>query len=342
MALPETHSVIQLTNPGPNSTVSLISNIPLPTLQNGQILVQNTYAGVNYIDKYYISGIYQAPSDPYTLGREGEGIIVAASPDLAQHPDPTVRGLKVGDRVAYLGAPAYSQYSAVPVDKVLKLPEGLTEGLGAAALLQGLTAITLATVSYPAKKGDIVLVHAAAGGVGLILVQYLAKAIGARVIATASSEEKLALVKESGAEWTFVYGPSGNEWIEAIKSIPEVKERGGVAGIYDSVAKATFEGSLEVIAVKGTFVSFGNSSGLLEPLNLIRLAEKNIAILRPQLFPYIRTREEFTGYAEELVRLINEGTLKVKSKVYPWEKFGQALQDIGSRGTTGKLLLKID
>jgi len=251
---------------------------------------------------------------------------VAVSPDLAQHPDPTARDLKVGDRVAYLGAQAYSQYSAAPVEKVLKLPEGLMEGLGAAALLQGLTAITIATASYPAKKGDIVLVHAAAGGVGLLLVQYLTKAIGARVIATASSEGKLALAKESGAEWTFLYGPSGNEWIEAVKSIPEVKERGGVAGIYDSVAKATFEGGLEVIAVKGTFVSFGNASGPVEPLNLSRLAVKNIAIVRPQLFPYIRTREEFTRYADELVRLINEGTLKVKPKVYPWEKFDQALQ----------------
>ena len=248
------------------------------------------------------------------------------SPDLAQHPDPTARDLKVGDRVAYLGAPAYSQYSAAPVDKVLKLPEGLAEGLGAAVLLQGLTAITFATVSYPAKKGDIVLVHAAAGGVGLLLVQYLSRVIGARVIATASSEEKLALAKESGAEWTFLYGPSGNEWIEAVKSIPEVKERGGVAGIYDSVAKATWEGGLEVIAVKGTFVSFGNSSGAVELPNLIRLTEKNIALLRPQLFPYIGTREEFMRYADELVRLVKEGTLKVKSKEYPWEKFDQAFQ----------------
>ncbi|KAF8421601.1 hypothetical protein EV426DRAFT_565194 [Tirmania nivea] len=342
MSLPETHSAIQLTNPGHNLTVSLNSNIPLPILQSGQVLVKNTYAGINYIENYYISGIYQVPSDPYTLGREGEGVIVAVSPDLAQHPDPTARDLKVGDRVAYLRAPAYSQYSAAPVDKVLKLPESLAEGSGAAALLQGLTAITLATVSYPAKKGDILLVHAAAGGVGLLLVQYLAKVIGARVIATASSEEKLALAKESGAEWTFLYGPTGNEWIEAVKSITEVKERGGVAGIYDSVGKATFEGGLEVIAVKGTFVSFGNASGPVEPLSLSRLMAKNIAILRPQLFPYIRTREEFTRYADELVRLINEGTLKLKSKVYPWEKFDQALQDIRSRRTTGKLLLKID
>ncbi|KAF8456904.1 hypothetical protein BGX38DRAFT_1160852 [Terfezia claveryi] len=341
MTLPKAHSAIQLTDPGPSPTVSLNSNIPLPTLQNGHVLVKNTYAGINYIENYFISGIYQAPSYPYTLGREGEGIIVAVSQDLAQHPDPTVHDLKVGDRVAYLEAPAYSQYSAAPVDKVLKLPEGLAEGLGAAVLLQGLTAITLATASYPAKKGDIVLVHAAAGGVGLFLVRYLNKVIGARVIATASSEGKLALAKENGAEWAFLYGPSGNEWIEAVKSIPEVNKRRGVAGIYDSVAKATFEGGLEVIAVKGTFVNFGNASGPVEPFSLSRLMPKNIAILRPQLFPYIRTRAEFTRYADELVRLINEGTLKVKSKVYPWEKFDQALQDIRSRRTTGKLILKI-
>lgn len=318
MSLPSTHSAFELTNPGPTPTVTLNPHATLPALEKGQVLIRNTHGGINYIENYFISGLYKAPSYPYTLGREGEGHIVAASPE---HPD-----LKVGDRVAYLSPSAYAQYTAAAVDKVLKLPEGLEEGLGAASLLQGLTAITLARESYAAKKGDIVLVHAAAGGVGLLLVQYLTKVVGARVVATASSEEKLALARESGAEWGILYGASGDGWVEAVQAIPEVKEREGVAAIYDSVGKVTFDGGLEVIAVKGTFVSFGNASGVVEPVVLARLAAKNVVLLRVQLYPYIRTREEFTRYAEELVGLIVEGTLKVKvHKVYPWQQLEQAL-----------------
>lgn len=341
--LPATHSAIQLSNPGPNPTVSLNANLPLPEVSPGDILVRSTYGGVNYIENYFISGLYPIPSDPHTLGHEGSGYIVGLGADIAHHPDASIRELKLGDRVAYVSRGVFAQYSAVPAGKVFKLPDDLGDDLGAAATLQGLTAITLTREAYPAQPGDIVLVHAASGGVGSLLVQFLSRVIGARVIATASSEEKRALARDNGAEWAFPYGTNGDEWVAAVKSIPEVSSRGGVAAVYDSVGKTTFDGGLEVLAPKGTFVSFGNSSGAVEPFALTRLPAKNLKIIRATLFPYLAERRDFIKFAGELVEQIAKGNLKANiHKVYPWEKLTQALEDIQSRSTTGKLLLKID
>ena len=325
--LPASHSAIQLSNPGSNPTVSLTANLPLPEVSPNDVLVRNSYGGVNYIENHFISGHYTTPSDPYTLGQEGSGYIVALGADIAHHPDASIRELKLGDRVAYISRGAFAQYSAVPGSKVFKLPDDLGDDVGAATFLQGLTTITLTREAYPAQPGDIVLVHAAAGGVGSLLVQFLSRVIGARVIATASSEEKRALARDNGAEWVFPYGTNGDEWIAAVKSIPEVSSKGGVAAVYDSVGKTTFDGGLEVLAPKGTFVCFGTSSGALEPFEISRLGPKNLKITRAVLFPYIAERRDFIKFAAELVEQITKGNVKANiHKIYPWEKLSQALE----------------
>ncbi|KAF8464154.1 putative quinone oxidoreductase [Kalaharituber pfeilii] len=326
--LPATHAAILLHNPGPSNSAVLTSNLPLPALAPGQILVRNTYSGVNYIDNYI-----------------PEGYIVAASPDVTSSTDSSISSLSPGTRVAYLANQSYAQYTAVPVSNVIALPDTLEPGLGAAVLLQGLTVITLARESYAAKKGDIVLVHAAAGGVGLLLTQYLTKVIGARVIATASSAEKLALARGAGAEWRINYtDPSpSTTWESAVLSIPEVAAQGGVHGVYDSVGQSTLHGSLEVLRVGGTFVSFGNASGAIEGVKFAWLTPKNLKVLRPSMLGYVSRREDFLKYAQELVELVVKGTLKVKMhKTYDWKEIDQAHKDISSRGTTGKLLLEIN
>lgn len=205
--------------------------------------------------RYFRTGLYPAPKWPYMLGREAEGTIVAA-------PANTPHGLKVGDRVVYLSEHTYAEYTAAPAAKTIQIPSEIEPTIASAALLQGLTALTLIREAYHVQKGDWVLVHAAAGGVGLWLCQLLA-AVGARTIGTASSQEKLELAKENGAEVLI------NNKTEDIKSkVLEVTGGEGVKAVFDSVGKDTFDLSLDVLARKGTLVSFGNASGAVAPLTI--------------------------------------------------------------------------
>ena len=283
--LPKTHSAVQLDNPGPNNTLTLNSGLPLPVPKEGEVLVRSTYGGINYIDTYFRSGLYAVPHLPNTLGREGEGIVVALGPGVADSPDTSISSIKVGDRVAHAGTDTYAEYVAVLATRTIKLSDKIPSGLGAASMIQGLTAVTLVRESYPAKKGDWVIVHAAAGGMGLLLTQILSRTIGAHVIATASTEEKLQIAKANGAEVLINY--KDTDWVAEVRKVKEVQERGGVDAILDGVGKVTFDGGLEVLRRKGTFVSFGNASGAVEPFALARLASKNLKILRPQLYGYI-------------------------------------------------------
>lgn len=209
--------------------------------------------------------------------------------------------------------------------------------MAAAGLLQGLTALTLIRESYAVQKGDAVLVHAAAGGVGLLLLQLL-RALGAGVIiATASTAEKLALAVENGATHTINY--SSEDWVVRVS---EITGGVGVAAVFDGVGKDTFEGDLQVLARRGTLASFGNASGQVPPFSIARLSAKNIKVLRPSLFAYLTTREEFVGYADEFLGLVKEGKVKVRvHKVYELEQAEQAHRDIEGRGTTGKLVYKL-
>ena len=244
-ALPSNMRAIQIAQTG-GPEVLEYKELPIPELKEGQILVRNAYAGVNYIDTYVRSGLYKLPL-PHTMGREGAGTVVKTSSPLFEE----------GARVVYMytDAGSYGEYSAVQADKAVALPAGLAEDLAAAAFLQGLTAWTFVCEAGEVKAGQWVLVHAAAGGVGTVLVQML-RLVGARVIGTAGSEEKLELARGNGAE--FVISSRLDD--EALKAkIKEITGGHGVDVIFDGVGAATFDLDLEVIALKGTLVSFGNA-----------------------------------------------------------------------------------
>lgn len=221
--------------------------------------------------QYFRTGLYPSSQFPYILGREGEGHIVSVGPNTP--------GYTIGERVAYTGMATQAQYALASTSTVTKLPEGLPAGIGAASMIQGLTALTLIRESHHVKSGDSVLVHAAAGGVGLWLCQLL-RAVGAgQIIATASTQEKLELAKENGA--THLINYVEEDWVQ------KVKELGGVIAVFDGVGKSTFEGDLEVLNRKGTLVSFGNASGAVPPFSIAKLSQKNVKVLRPTLFNYL-------------------------------------------------------
>ncbi|KAL1302758.1 hypothetical protein AAFC00_003106 [Neodothiora populina] len=303
-------------------------DLTVPQPEEGKILVKNDYVGINYIDTYFRTGLYPAKM-PYMLGREAEGIIVATGPNIAQD-------LKVGDRVVYLSEATYGEYTAAPAAKAIKIPSEIEPTIASASLLQGLTALTLIREAYHVEKGDWILVHAAAGGVGLWLCQLLA-AVGAKTIGTASTQEKCDLAKKNGATVVINYSH------EDVKSkVMEVTGGEGVKAVFDGVGKDTFDLSLDCLARKGTMASFGNASGAVPPLTIARLSAKNAKLLRPTLFNYISTREEFETYTQELFSFLIKDKLDARvHKIYDLKDVATAHEDLEGRKTTGKLLLKI-
>jgi len=305
------------------------TDLPVPSPKEGEVLVKNEFIGINYIDTYFRTGLYPAPK-PEILGREGEGVIVALGPSGNFY------NLKKGDRAVYLAPSAYAEYTVASATKTYALPSSIAPGIGAAALLQGLTAITLIREAYFVQKDDWILVHAAAGGVGLLLMQLL-KAVGAKTIGTASTTEKLELAKKNGAEVVINY----KEEKDLVGKVKEITGGEGVRAVFDSTGKDQFDNDLEVVARKGTVVSFGNSSGAVPPVQIARLSAKNVKLMRSTLFNYIFTREEFEKYTSELFDFIAKGELNVRiHETYPLEDIKQAHSDLEGRKTTGKLLLK--
>ena len=267
---------------------------------------------------------------PEILGREAEGTVVAAGPG-------EVYGLQVGDKVAWLGTAAYAEYTATSAVRAIKIPSavGFKPGEAAAALLQGLTALTLIRESHFVQKGEWTLVHAAAGGVGLWLCQLL-KAVGARVIGTASTPEKRALAKENGAEFMIDYSRD-----DVVKGVMDLTGGEGVSVVFDGVGASTFEDDLKLLARKGTLCSFGSASGAVPPFAISRLSQKNLKVLRPTLFNYLYTREEFERYCKELFEFVQQGKINIRIyEVYPLQDVARAQTDLEARKTTGKLLLK--
>jgi NADPH2:quinone reductase len=301
--------------------------IERPAPGPGHVLVKIEAAGVNFIDIYQRSGHYKIPL-PVTLGQEAAGTVSAAGPGVAEP--------KVGDRVAYahlLGA--YAEYAVVPADRVVVLPDGVSTKQGAAVMLQGMTAHYLATSTYVLKPGDTCLVHAAAGGVGLLLCQ-IAKLRGARVLGTVSTREKAALARGAGADDVILYTEQDFE-----TELKRLTNGAGLQVIYDSVGKTTFEQGLGCLALRGMMVLYGQSSGAVGPFDPQVLNQKgSLFLTRPTLAHYIATRAELLGRAGEVLGWIKSGKLTVRiERELPLAQAAEAHKLLAGRRTTGKVLL---
>lgn len=307
--------------------VLTVVDIPTPKPKPSEVLVKIAAAGVNFIDCYFREGRYPA-TPPFILGQEASGVVSELGSD--------VKDFKLGERVAYTGITgAYAEYEAVPADRLVRVPASITDHQAAAAMLQGITAQYLTHSTYPLKKGDIVLIHAAAGGVGLLLVQ-MAKNLGARVIATVSTEEKAKLAREAGADDVIFY--TKQEFDVETKRLTDGK---GVHVIYDGVGKSTFDQGLNCLRPRGYLVLFGASSGPVPPFDLNRLAQKgSLFVTRPTLVHHIVSHDELQQRAADVLNMIATGKLKLRIEhLYPLQEAQQAHRDLEGRKTTGKLLL---
>ena len=298
-----------------------------PTPEAGQARVRLEAVGVNYIDTYHRTGLYKNPL-PFTLGVEGAGVVEAVGPGVSE--------VRVGERVAYQGVQgSYATHAIVPAARLVPLPAGLDARIGAAALLQGMTAHYLVHDTYPLKPGETALVHAAAGGVGLLLIQ-LAKRLGARVFGTVSTPEKARLAKEAGADEVIQYTTQDFE-----TEVKRLTGGRGVQVVYDSVGKTTFEKSLNVLAPRGTLVLFGQASGPVPPVDLGILAGKgSLYVTRPTLGHYVATREELLRRAGDVLGWVQAGELTLRIEhTFPPARAAEAHRALEGRKTTGKVLL---
>lgn len=304
-----------------------LEDVPQPVPGPGQVVVRIEAAGVNFIDVYQRTGLYRLAT-PFTLGQEAAGVVVAV--------DPSVRGVLPGSRVAYTGVQgAYAEFAAVPADRVVQLPDGLSTKQGAAAMLQGMTAHYLASTTYPLKPGDTCVIHAAAGGVGLLLCQ-VAKRRGARVIGTVSTAAKEKLAREAGADEVIRYTEQDFE-----TGVKRLSGAAGVQVVYDSVGKATFEKGLNVLARRGMMVLYGQSSGSVPALDPQLLSQKgSLYLTRPTLQHYIATRPELLARVGEVLEWIEAGALRLRIGLeLPLAQVAEAHRRLEGRETTGKVLL---
>jgi NADPH2:quinone reductase len=304
-----------------------LRDLPRPEAGPGQALVRIEAIGVNFIDTYLREGRYPAQL-PFVPGQEGAGVVEAVVPDVAM--------VKVGDRVAWMGVPgAYAEYAAVPAAKLIAVPEGVTTRQAAAAMLQGITAHYLAHASYAIQPGDTVLIHAGAGGVGLLLIQ-MAKRMGARVLTTVSTEAKAALARGAGADETILY--TQEDFAERVRTLTDGE---GVPVVYDSVGKTTFEDSLKCLRPRGMMVLYGGSSGAVPPFDPMKLATLgSLYLTRPTSVHYTQTRAELETRAGDVLGWVADGSLKLRLEhEYPLADAAQAHRDLEARKTTGKVLL---
>ncbi len=302
-------------------------DLPKPAPAAGQVLIKVVASGVNFIDTYLREGRYPAPL-PFIAGQEGAGVVEGVGEGAT--------GFQEGDHVAWMGTRgSYAEYAAVPAADVLHVPEKLSLHQAAAAMIQGVTAHYLSHSTYPIQKGDTVLVHAGAGGVGLLLTQ-MAKMLGATVLTTVSTEDKAALSREAGADQVILY--TQQDFREEL-----LKFTGGVGipVVYDAVGKTTFEDSLKCLRTRGMMVLYGASSGAVPPLDPIRLMSSgSLYLTRPTSKDYTRTRAELEQRMGDVFGWILDGKLKVRiGHEYPLAEAAQAQKDLEGRKTTGKVLL---
>ena len=303
-----------------------VAELPVPQPKPNEAVVKVAASGVNFIDTYQREGRYHVPL-PFVLGQEGAGVVTSIGPE--------VKSVKPGDRVAWtsiLGS--YAEYAAVAGERLVQVPQGVSDQQAASVMLQGMTAHYLSHDTFPLKRGQTTLVHAAAGGVGLLLVQ-MARNIGAHVIATVSTQEKAKLAQQAGADEVILYTQVDFE--------AETKRLTGGKGldvVYDSVGKTTFEKGLNVLRPRGMMVLFGGSSGPVPPLDPIRLAKGSLYLTRPTLVQYTVTTEELRARASAVFQMIAEGKLKLRIEhIYPLADAQRAHRELEGRKTTGKLLL---
>ena len=302
-------------------------DVPTPQPDSGQVLVKLAAAGLNFIDVYQRTGLYPNAL-PYTLGLEGSGTVEAVGAGISS--------LKPGDPVAYTGVPgSYADYVLVPADRLVRMPDGLDVKVGAAVMLQGLTAHYLAYTTYPLKAGDTCLIHAAAGGVGLLLVQ-MAKQCGVRVIGTVSTDDKAALAREAGADEIILY--TQQDFEVEVKRLTDGK---GVQVVYDSVAKDTFDKGLNCLAPLGYMVLYGQSSGPIPPFDpAILNAKGSLFLTRPSLFHYIADRASLEKRAGDVLSWAASGKLNVRMEhTFSLAETAEAHRSLEGRKTTGKVLL---
>ena len=300
----------------------------LPALLPNEVRLKHHAIGVNFLDVYFRTGLYPAPSMPFTPGNEGAGEVLAIGSDVQE--------FKVGDRVAYATAlGAYAEERNIDAKHLVKLPKSVSYETGAAMMLKGLTAHYLLHKTFPVKKGDTILVHAAAGGVGLLLCQW-GKALGATVIGTVGSPEKAKLAKKAGAKHVIQYNSE-----DFVARVGEITSGAKCDVVYDGIGKSTFMGSLDCLRPRGLMVSFGNASGPVDPFNPGILAAKgSLFLTRPTLFGYTGTRKELVDNARDLMKAVSSGVLDIPIHArVPLAQAADAHRALESRATTGSTIL---
>lgn len=303
-------------------------DVPVGDPGPGQARVRHTAVGVNYIDTYHRSGLYKLPL-PTGLGSEGAGVVEAVGPGVTD--------IKAGDRVAYCGGPpgSYSEVRVMPADRLVKLPEGVSERTAATLMLKGLTTQYLFRQTYVLKPGETIVFHAAAGGVGLIACQW-ARALGVTMIGTVGSDEKAEIAKAHGCTHTIVY--AREDYVARVKELTGGR---GVPVVYDGVGKAMFPSSLDCLQPRGLYVNFGNASGPAGPLDLLMLSAKgSLYVTRPTLVTYTASRPAMLAMAEEMFGLVKSGKIVSDARqTHPLKDAAQAHRDLEGRKTTGSTLL---
>jgi NADPH2:quinone reductase len=311
---------------GPDKLV--YEDVPLPTPGPGQARVKIHAIGLNFIDIYFRTGLYNSPL-PFIAGQEAAGVVDSIAEDVTT--------VKPGDRVAYTGTlGAYAECATVKASQLVPLPDSLSFESAAAVMLQGMTAHYLTHSTFPLRKGETILLHAAAGGVGLLLIQ-IAKRIGAAVIGTVSTEEKAALAKEAGADHVILYTRTDFE-----QEVKKITSGAGVDAVYDSVGQTTFDKSLNCLRRRGMLVLFGQSSGPVPPFDLSALnAKGSLYITRPGLPHYVASRNELLWRAGDILGWVADNSLKIRvDHIYPLTEAAKAHQALEGRKTMGKVLLQ--
>lgn len=317
---------IQVTRTGGPEALETV-DLPIPRPKADEAVVQLKAIGLNFIDVYFREGRYPA-NLPFVDGQEAAGVVTEVGSD--------VKSLTPGTHVAYTGVMgAYAEYAAVPAERLVAIPDGIDFQQAAALMLQGMTAHYLAKSTYPLKSGETCLIHAAAGGVGLLLVQ-IAKILGARVIGTAGSDEKAELARKAGADDVIIYTRQDFE-----AEVKRITNGAGVNVVYDGVGKSTFDGDFNVLKLRGYLVLFGGASGAVPPFDPIRLSQKgSLFLTRPTLAHYTATREELEWRASEIFGWVKSGQLKVTiGQTCRLDAVQQAHRDLEARRTTGKTIL---